>query len=185
MAKKKIIDRGLVEQELAALEADASASYVPSPSHLDLVERSRLMLVNVVRDEIVAEIGRDALGQGPSLLMTLMMCRGVFSDADALVSTLDSQPWSALAWRGARRNLRAVYGRLVGRLADTMFCLAFEGYYGFRLRASHDQREDMERRRQHRIERLQRGKRLARQRARDREEFGGTEPLAGSTPHLP
>jgi hypothetical protein len=113
--------------------------FQPSPSHLDLVERSRLYLVDVVRDEVVATIGTDRL-------LTLLGCRHVFTDAATIVAVLESQEWSRVAWAGRRANLRPVYARLRKRLHDTMFSLMGEGFYGFYLRASADQRrEELER----------------------------------------
>jgi len=169
MAKKTTtkIDRAAVDREVAQLEHEAE-TYQPSPSHLDLVERSRVYLVNVVRDEVVAAIGTDQLGQGPSLLMTLMFCRGVFTDAESLYTALCAQPWSRAAWQGRKKNLRPVYARLRERLEDSLFCLIGEGFYGFWLRASSEQRAEAEQRREQRIARV----RLAKRRSRDRRELG-------------
>lgn len=158
VAAKKVSKRQM-NNELARLEAEAAGV---SPSHLDLVERSRLYLVNVVRDEIVAEFGEDRLGQGPSLLMVIMLCRGVFTDSDALYEALLAQPWSRAAWLGKKKNIRPVYARVAKKLEDTLFCLAHDGFYGFWLRATTDQRARMTERRDVRIARVRRAARAAR-----------------------
>jgi hypothetical protein len=156
--KRKTVSKQ-IDGELARLEAEA---YDASPSHLDLVERSRLYLVNVVRDEIVAEFGSDRLGQGPSMLMVLMLCHGVFLDSDALYEALLVQPWSRAAWLGKKKNIRPVYARIGKKLEDTLFCLAHDGLYGFWLRADSEQRMTMIERRDVRIARVRRAARAAR-----------------------
>lgn len=156
----KPVTKKRMDNELARLEAEAAGV---SPSHLDLVERSRLYLVNVVRDEIVAEFGSDRLGQAPSLLMVLMLCHRVFVDSDALYEALLAQPWSRAAWLGKKKNIRPVYARVSKKLEDTLFCLAHDGFYGFWLRADSDQRATMIERRDVRIARVRRAARVSKQ----------------------
>lgn len=134
----------------------------PRPTHMDVVEQSRVRLCNILTGESIADLGTDALGQGPTLLAALIVCRGVFEGTATLYEVLTTNALSAPAWTGRRKNLRPVYARLQRALADTIVPLAYEGFYGFYRRASDDQKREMDARRQQRSERARRARRLAR-----------------------
>jgi hypothetical protein len=122
----------------------------PRATNLEVLDRSRVYLWDTALDRMVAELGRDAYAQGPCLLATLIMCHGVFDGSAALYVALE-RAWPC--WRGRRANIRPVYARLKPPLSDTPFFLMGEGFYGFMLRASPEQRAE---------EILRRDQRLAR-----------------------
>lgn len=137
-----------VRAELEALIESARSD--PRPTHMDVMEQSRVRLMNIFTGETVADLGVDGRGQAPTLLAALIVCRGVFVGTEPLYEFLVTNELSAAAWKGKRKNIRPVYARLQRALADTVLPLAYEGFYGFYRRASDDQKREMDARREQR-----------------------------------
>lgn len=133
--------RGVKAVEVEADMPAPPADHLPSPDDLELEERSRFRLVNVVLGEAVATVARPDGVQTASMALTLLLCRGVFVGTETFYAALCAN--APQAWEGKRGSIRRLYTGLKRRLDDTMYPLAGEGFYGFLARMEPEQRRVM------------------------------------------